>query len=287
MLPSFLGIGAARCGSTWLHAVLKTHENILVPNKTKEIRYFNKYYHRGEHWYETFFDEGTRSSVIRAVGEVTPHYMYSYDVPERIYRMGTVKTLICIVRNPLDRLYSAYGLHVNQGFRGSFERFVEHAHTAIDYCNYAKYLRNFLEYYDKSQICLLIFEDAVSNIENTKDTLAGFLRVPAAGFSTQAMREKANFSYNPRHPLFNKFARRTVDGLRDRNLHWLVNAGAALGLRTMLTRRSQKLDPMKPTTRAQLFEKLLPSIEHLEAMFDVDLRRWKVSGGEMASPTAC
>lgn len=286
MLPSFIGIGAARCGSTWLHAVLRTHGNILVPNKTKEVRYFNEYYHRGQAWYESFFDNRSCSSEIYAVGEVTPHYMYSYDVPERIYRMGTVKTLICIVRNPVDRLFSAYGLQVGKGLRGSFEEFIENAHGSIDYCNYAKYLGNFLEYYDKSQICLLIFEDAISNIEKTKHTLAGFLRVPAAGFSERAMHEKVNFSYNPRHPSFNTFARRTIARLRERDLHWIINAGAALGLRRVLTRRAQHLDPMKPATRLQLTEKLLPSIEHLEAMFDVDLRRWKVPGGEMAVAAA-
>jgi Sulfotransferase domain len=283
MLPSFIGIGAARCGSTWLHAVLRSHENILVPKDTKEVRYFNEYYHRGEEWYESFFNARDRAAEIRAVGEVTPHYLYSNDVPQRIYRMGTVKTLICIVRNPADRLYSAYGLQVNQGFKGSFEKYLQDAHRAIDYCNYAKYLRNYLEYYDKSQICLLVFENAVSNLENTKTTLAKFLGVPAAGFLTPAMREKVNFSYNPRYPLLNRFMRRTVDHLRARDLHWIVNAGGALGLRKMLSRGAEKLDPMKATVRARLLDELLPSIEYLEAMFDVDLRGWKVPVSGMPS----
>jgi hypothetical protein len=283
MLPSFIGIGAARCGSTWLHAVLRSHENILVPKETKEVRYFNEYYHRGEEWYESFFNAGDRAAEIRAVGEVTPHYLYYNDVPQRIYRMGTVRNLICIVRNPVDRLYSAYGLQVNQGFKGSFEQYLQNANRAIDYRNYAKYLRNYIEYYDKSQICLVIFENAVSNLENTKATLAKFLGVRAAGFLTQAMREKVNFSYNPRYPLLNRFMRRTIDHLRARDLHWIVNAGVALGLRKMLSRRAQKLDPMKPTVRARLLDELLPSIEHLEAMFDVDLRGWKVPVSEVPS----
>lgn len=197
--------------------------------------------------------------------------------------MGTVKTLICIVRNPVDRLYSAYGLQVGKGLRGSFEQYIENAHGAMDYCNYAKYLENFLEYYDMSQICLLIFEHAVREIENTKNTLAKYLGVPAAGFLTQAMREKVNFSYHPRYPLLNKVARRTVDGLRERDLHWLVNAGGALGLHKMLSRRAHKLDPMKPDTRVRLLDEMLPSIEHLEAIFAIDLKAWKAPTPEMAS----
>ena len=68
MLPSFVGIGAARCGSTWLDAVLRTHENILVPKATKEVRYFNEYYHRGQGWYESFFDRRCSAAIV---GEVT------------------------------------------------------------------------------------------------------------------------------------------------------------------------------------------------------------------------
>ena len=93
------------------------------------------------------------------------------------------------------------------------------------------------------------------------------------------MGEKLNFSYSPRHPLLNKFARRTIDRLRKRDLHWIVNAGGAVGLREMLTRRAEKLEPMKPTTRLRLYEKLLPTIEHLEGMFDLDLTGWKMPRG--------
>ena len=285
MLPSFLGIGAARCGSTWLHAVLRTHENILVPRGTKEVRYFNEYYHRGQGWYESFFDARNRSAEILAVGEVTPHYLYSRDVPQRIYRLGTVQNLICIVRNPVDRLYSAYGLQVKQGFKGSFEHYLQNAHLAIDYCNYAKYLKNFLEYYDKSQICLLVFENAVSNLEDTKRKLAAFLGVPASGFLTQGMREKVNFSYNPRHPLLNKLARRTVDHLRGRDLHWIVNAGGALGLRKMLSHRADKLDPMEPATRTRLLDEFIPAVEQLSTLFDIDLSGWKMPVPELPSLT--
>jgi hypothetical protein len=38
--PSFIGIGAPRCGTTWLHEVLSDHHNIWLP-PLKELHYFD------------------------------------------------------------------------------------------------------------------------------------------------------------------------------------------------------------------------------------------------------
>ena len=43
MLPDFLGIGAQKAGSTWLHTNLKAHPGIWLP-PVKEIHYFNHSY---------------------------------------------------------------------------------------------------------------------------------------------------------------------------------------------------------------------------------------------------
>jgi hypothetical protein len=40
-VPHFLGIGAARCGSTWLHRNLSLHHQIWMPHK-KELHYFDR-----------------------------------------------------------------------------------------------------------------------------------------------------------------------------------------------------------------------------------------------------
>ena len=43
-LPTFLVIGAARAGSTWLHHLLDSHPDVYVPGRRKEIAYFDKLY---------------------------------------------------------------------------------------------------------------------------------------------------------------------------------------------------------------------------------------------------
>ena len=88
LLPTFLGIGAARSGSTWLHRLLLSHPDIYVPRQRKELSYFDHDYDRGLAYYEAFFPPANQSSVYRAIGEVTPTYLYCAECPERIAALG-------------------------------------------------------------------------------------------------------------------------------------------------------------------------------------------------------
>ena len=54
-LPTFVGIGVARGGTTWLHTLLSGHPEISMPTRRKEVRYFDRNHDRGLDWYESFF----------------------------------------------------------------------------------------------------------------------------------------------------------------------------------------------------------------------------------------
>src|SRR3954467_12596217 len=54
VLPDFLLIGAAKSGTTTLHAWIAAHPDVAPPT-TKEIHYFDYSYYRGEDWYRTHF----------------------------------------------------------------------------------------------------------------------------------------------------------------------------------------------------------------------------------------
>jgi len=43
MLPSFLGIGAQKAGTTWLHSMLSAHDELWLPHR-KELHYFDHKY---------------------------------------------------------------------------------------------------------------------------------------------------------------------------------------------------------------------------------------------------
>ena len=106
-LPTFLVIGAMKCGTTSLHHYLSQHPEIFV-SAQKELHYFvaERNWKKGITWYRQQFDPSFQQR-----GEISPSYAFFpryQKVPERIHQvLGDVK-IIYIVRDPIDRLISHY-----------------------------------------------------------------------------------------------------------------------------------------------------------------------------------
>ena len=56
-LPDFLGIGAQKAGTTWLHENLRCHPSLYLPDE-KELHYFDWHFHRPLRWYAGHFRQG-------------------------------------------------------------------------------------------------------------------------------------------------------------------------------------------------------------------------------------
>ncbi|MCX2980987.1 sulfotransferase [Halieaceae bacterium IMCC14734] len=112
--PDFLGIGAPRSASTWLHNRLATHPRVYLPRE-KELHFFDFMDKSGidyryslgspihRRWYSLCFSSA--HDMIR--GEVTPAYSI---LPEARIReiaayLPEIK-IIYILRNPIERAWS-------------------------------------------------------------------------------------------------------------------------------------------------------------------------------------
>ena len=132
MLPNFLVIGAARCGTTSLHYYLAEHPDICM-SSIKEPNYFlfqptangpracieepsiiaKSVTDRVR--YERLFEQ----PGAPAVGEASPLYVYVRETPELIRDSRPEMRLITVVREPISRAWSHFvyvnGDSVNRG----------------------------------------------------------------------------------------------------------------------------------------------------------------------------
>ena len=274
-LPTFLGIGVPRAGTTWLHELLAAHPDVYVPNRRKEIHFFDKHYELGIHWYEGFFPSDEHASRYQAIGEITARYFCCDHCAERISQVPSVRKLILILRNPVDRAYSHYGMRIREGlFSGSFEDFLSSHPDMIQMGFYSRALENYFSHFNKEQILLLIFEHAMADIPNTKGVIANFLGVAVDRFPPTAGTKKVNISYIPiyqsAYALFGSVAR----NLRGRNLDWIVNFGKSVGIRRLFG-TGGSLPPKKEETRKRLWNLYEPEIRALECLLQMDLECWR------------
>lgn len=101
--PDFLIIGAQKSGTSALRDFLKQHPRIDGPEK--EIHFFTSHFEKGEDWYHQQFS-GLKEPQL--IFEKTPFYLFHPEVPERIFSYNPKLKMIVILRNPVERAFSAW-----------------------------------------------------------------------------------------------------------------------------------------------------------------------------------
>src|SRR5688572_23391478 len=79
-LPDFIVIGAAKSGTTSLHAYLARQQGLRSAHR-KEPEFFSRYYAKGPRWYASHFPRRVQGTLHF---ESTPEYLPSPEVPARL-----------------------------------------------------------------------------------------------------------------------------------------------------------------------------------------------------------
>jgi hypothetical protein len=93
----------------------------VAPARTKEVHFFDHHFARGLGWYARRFPAkreaqrgGTPLGHPVITGEASPFYLYHPHAARRIKETLPQAKLIVLLRNPVDRAYSHYGMNVSK-----------------------------------------------------------------------------------------------------------------------------------------------------------------------------
>jgi hypothetical protein len=206
-LPNFLIIGSQKCGTTSLHDILAKHPEANM-SKKKEINFFTneELFEKGLKHYSSFFDPPNKNQLV--TGESTPSYICHPNTAEKISQtLGKDIKLVLLLRDPIKRAYSQYwdsrtrlrqihkkdkiiNMYLSDQYspdkRGYFSRGV-----------YIKYINEYLKYFDKTQIHIIVFEELINNQNFELRRLYKFLGInPESGLQKLAKASNVTGVYN-------------------------------------------------------------------------------------------
>lgn len=133
VLPDMLIVGAQRCGTTSLFKALSQHKAFLGPTLRKGVHYFDLHPDQPLDWYRAHFPmRGAVESLQRSgdgrvvVGESSPYYLWHPLTAGRIARTLPGIRVVALLRDPVERAYSAHAHERARGFETEqFERALE------------------------------------------------------------------------------------------------------------------------------------------------------------------
>lgn len=169
VLPTFLGIGPYKSGTTWLYKCLQEHPEAFLPD-LKEINFFNikdgrdRIAEKGFDWYFGLYKD---AEFFPARGDVSPGILTEPRAPGLIREHLPDCKLITILRNPVDRAISDYHyLHAKGSITCSLEELLRHPERflvenerIIQSGFYYRHLSRFLEVFPSSDLLIIPFED--------------------------------------------------------------------------------------------------------------------------------
>jgi hypothetical protein len=202
-LPDFVVIGANKCGTTFFYHLLTQHP-LVQPAAFKEPHFFDLLFEdEGVEWYQRCFPKPRWEDGRKTItGEATPGYLFDPFAPERMAKVIPEARLMALLRNPIDRAYSAYHHRVRSGRETrTFEEAMKEAvvadhndprHRYLSRGLYGDQLLRWTEYFDREQMLVLKSEDFFERPHETLKAALEFLGLPAWQLEASELENKRN-----------------------------------------------------------------------------------------------
>jgi hypothetical protein len=270
VLPNFFIVGAMKSGTSTLHDYLRDIEEIYMAEGEPHFFSDDDKFRQGLSWYSQLFTAG---AACQAIGEKTATYSYLPVACERMHACLPQARLIWIFRDPVRRAYSHYWHSVKNGSeRLSFAKAIAREERRVvkdvwrGYVKrslYIEQVERFLQYYPKSQMLFLMFEEMLADPPAAVNQVLEFLDIPRTVPSVPAERQ-SNTTYIPRSRLL-QWAAARLFGRGSRAYHFVKR-------RNM---RSQPgYPPMSDELRRELTERFAAPNERLAELTGLDVGQW-------------
>ncbi|MBN1439805.1 MAG: sulfotransferase [Anaerolineales bacterium] len=298
VLPTFLGIGAQKSGTSAVHQFLLSHPQIFLPVR-KEMRYFGyaeqpiEYHGPGDEiiprtvvrsWerYVSVFREADNFPIR---GEISPDYLVLAETAATAIarRLPGVK-LFAVLRHPVDRAYSQFqhALRMNREPISDFQSALN-AETARIRENwsplfwyrrngeYCRQLNEFFKVFPRERMRIYLYDDLRRDPQGSMADLYHFLGAdPSHRFESSAV-------YNPSGIPRNRFLYDRAFDLRratrfmDRTIPLSVRYPIHSAIRRLFLKPAPRLDP---GLRGELTESFREEILGLQELLGWDLGAW-------------
>lgn len=283
--------GAQKAGTSSLVRYLAQHPQICT-HQQREMTYFvnaNEYasgYSTVFPHYFGYCESDQKRIVAKSVG-----VMYMQDALERLYSHNPDCHIVIILRNPIDRAYSAFWFARRRGWEpiANFEKAImagtdrfkdgsleQRSCMYLERSTYVHYLPHILELFGRDQLHIFMLEEMKRNTTAVCQSIFELIEVDT-DFEPQVLahHNSAAAARSQRMARWLAAGRVQARFLRDLAPEWLRWQLRGLVVRVEnMNERTVAPPAMDPETRRMLVDHFRPANEQLSELIGVDVSYW-------------
>lgn len=296
-VPNFFIAGAAKCGTTSLHAYLKQHPDVFMSDP-KEPRFFDtdmqanpRFCVRDPDAYAALF---TGADNHKIVGEASPSYLVSEVAAERIYQYNSNARVLITLRHPIDFMFSLHRQFVEscnedllcfeealaaEPERAKNKRIPKAAHFPgqLLYRHNARFagqVERYLNCFGPDQVKVVLMEDLAVAPARTFDDILNFLGLSTEHPIDLAARNRGNEKRLRNFRLRSLMKRFPILELMARKIPVSIGTRISDAMVAVTGEQADAHKILALSTRQRLTEEFRKEIRRLEKLIDRDLSHW-------------
>ena len=213
-VKALIGIGAPKCGSTFLFNAMKLSHELNFPdaksgNNGKELNFFTENQFNLKDAVSSYLNSFHQDNT-GALCECSPSYFSDPQAPKRINSVLPNSSIFVVLRDPAQRSYSAFLHHKRAGRIGDkvgFWEAVKIYPNIIADSRYELHLENYIKIFGHERISMVLFEDLVRLPGNSVNSILvrnGLKTIPLTNFDQNNLEKNSAFRIRCRwlHKLF-------------------------------------------------------------------------------------
>jgi hypothetical protein len=220
------------------------------------------------------------------MGEVAPTYFASVHARERIAKLIPDAKVVCVFRNPVDRVLSLYRLKRAYGMLPwTFEQAMLKDPELLESGRYATHLKGWFSVLGKKQVLVTVYEDLKRDPQvylNTVTDFLGIARILLTGSQLRLINASEGLTH-PRSYFLTRTATEIADWFKAVRLDRVLAAAKHKYFLKLFLRSGSSFESLSADRTRKLYELFRPEVEELEAILNRDFPKWKSAA---AKPSA-
>lgn len=179
-------IGAQKSATTTLFDILKKSPK-LTASSNKEPDFFtkNNWKEKIDKYHSLFLEDDCKLKFEASTQYTFKPHIENKNIVNDIYNYNPEMKFIYVIRNPVDRIISAYMHAYQMGLvSGVIDDVVHENDYFIDVTRYAEQIKPYIDVFGREQVLILDFNDVVRNLDTTIQEIEKFL-----GFNLEVSNE--------------------------------------------------------------------------------------------------